>query len=170
MLRLFRLDDRVGVVATEETGVVATVDNSGTPSDEDVRLAKASSRSLAAFAGHRLTCSIRTGHGEPVEIALPAAAVVVLSQVLAQMAEGKVVALVPIGAQLTTQQAADLLGVSRPFLVSEMKRGRLAFEKIGTHRRIAYSELVKYRQRMAEESNAAMDGLVAEAQALKMGY
>jgi excisionase family DNA binding protein len=147
-----------------------TLEEPVTPSDDDVNLAKQSSRSLAAFAGHGVTCSIKTGKGEPVEIQLPAAAVGVLAQMLTQMAEGKAVVLMPINAQLTTQQAADLLGVSRPFLISEMKGGKLPFQKIGTHRRIAYAELMKYRQKMAEESNAAMDSLVAEAQELKLGY
>lgn len=150
--------------------MATTLEEPVAPSDEDVNLAKQSSRSLTAFAGHRLTCTIKTDKGEPVEIELPAAAVGVLTQMLTQMAEGKAVVLMPINAQLTTQQAADLLGVSRPFLVAEMKGGKLPFQKIGTHRRIAYADLVKYRQKMAEESNAAMDKLVAEAQELNLGY
>lgn len=141
-----------------------------TPSEEDVKLARQSSRSLTAFTGHRITCTIKTKDGEPVEIELPAAAVGVLSQMLTQMADGKAVVLMPINAQLTTQQAADILGVSRPFLTAQMKSGKLPFQKIGTHRRIAFADLMQYKQKMAAESNAAMDKLVAEAQELNLGY
>ncbi len=140
------------------------------PSEEDVKLAKQSSRSLTALGGQVVTCRIKSGEGEPVEIELPMAAVRMLAQMLAQMAEGKAVMLMPINAQLTTQQAADLLGVSRPFLVEQIKRGQLAFQKVGTHRRIAFADLMSYRQKMSAESQAAMDSLAAEAQELKLGY
>lgn len=141
-----------------------------TPSEEDVNLAKQSSRSLTALGGQKVTCRIKSAKGEPVEIELPMAAVRMLTQMLTQMAEGKAVVLMPINAQLTTQQAADLLGVSRPFLVEQMKSGQLAFQKVGTHRRIAYVELMRYREKMAAESQEAMNSLAAEAQELKLGY
>jgi excisionase family DNA binding protein len=140
------------------------------PSDEDVKLAKQSSRSLTPFAGSRLKCTIKAKGGRPIELELPAAAVRILSSMLAQMANGNAVVLMPVNSHLTTQQAADLLGVSRPFLVAQMKSGKLRFQKIGTHRRIAYADLMEYRKKIAAESDAAMDALVSEAQKLGLGY
>ena len=140
------------------------------PNEEDITLAQESSRSLTAFAGHQVTCTIKSVVGQPIEIKLPASVVGMLTQMLTQMAQGKAVSLIPINAQLTTQQAADILGVSRPFLTSQMKIGKVPFQKIGTHRRIAFTDLMKYRNELARESEDAMDALVAEAQEHKMGY
>jgi excisionase family DNA binding protein len=140
------------------------------PTDEDVKLARQSCRSLSPFAGRRLTVSIKARGGKRTEVELPAPAVAGLLRLLAQMAEGAAVSLMPIRSQLTTRQAADLLGVSRPFLVAQMKSGKLRFQKVGTHRRIAFADLMEYRKTMAAESDKAMDTLVAEAQKLNLGY
>ncbi len=93
-----------------------------------------------------------------------------LINMLTEMAEGNAITLVPTHALLTTQQAANMLGVSRPFIIQQMKDAQIPFQKIGTHRRIAFTDLVKYRRRMAEESDKAMNELVAQAQELSMGY
>ena len=140
------------------------------PSSEDITLAQESSRCLTAVAGHQVTCTIKAADGKPIKIKLPASVVEMLTQMLTQMAQGKAVGLIPINAQLTTQQAADILGVSRPFVTAQMKIGKLRFHKIGTHRRIAFSDLMKYRSELAKESEDAMDALVAEAQELNLGY
>jgi excisionase family DNA binding protein len=83
-----------------------------------------------------------------VELDLPAMVVRLLVHLLTELADGNAVTIMPIHAELTTQQAADLLGVSRPFIVKQMEGGAIAFRKVGSHRRIAFGALKEYKDRM----------------------
>ena len=110
------------------------------PSEADVLLARESSRALGPLAQHSLRVRIE-GRAEPVEI--PAPAVRMLVDLLVEMAAGNAVTLIPVHAELTTQQAAEILGVSRPFIVSQLEAGHLKFHKVGTHRRIHFFGLLQ---------------------------
>jgi excisionase family DNA binding protein len=72
-------------------------------------------------------------------------------------------------AELTTQQAAEILGVSRPFLVSQLEVGNLKFHKVGTHRRIHFLDVMAYKQRMTTDRKIALDELADQAQAHDLG-
>jgi excisionase family DNA binding protein len=126
---------------------------------------------LAADASHRLfrllganlgdTCIVRfeSAPGEPV--VLPAAVVRILGALLTELAKGNAVMLMPHHAELTTQEAANLLNVSRPFLVSLLENGELPFHKVGTHRRVRFSDLMIYKRRRDSESEEALRELAA---------
>ena len=70
------------------------------------------------------------------------------------------VTLVPTGAMLTTQQAADMLNVSRPFLIKLIKQGEIECETVGSHRRIKTTDLMDYRERRSQAQHDAMAQLV----------
>lgn len=138
-----------------------------TPTVDDARLAKTSSRRLAPFLNRNLLVRLADSD-EAVE--LPAAAVRLLVDLLSAMAEGNAVTLIPIHAELTTQQAADLLGVSRPFLVKQLEEDTIPYRKVGTHRRVLFSDLMAYKREMDRKRLEALDELAAQAQELDMGY
>ncbi|WP_164104375.1 excisionase family DNA-binding protein [Candidatus Laterigemmans baculatus] len=137
------------------------------PSSDDVRLARQSSRSLAPFLNRKLTVRI-ADTDEQVE--LPAVAVRLLVDLLSAMAEGNAVTLIPIHAELTTQQAADLIGVSRPFLIKQLDEGLIPYRRVGTHRRVLFSDLMRYKHEIDEKRTDALDELTRQAQDLEMGY
>ncbi len=108
--------------------------------------------------------------GTPDAVILPVTAVRLLLDILREMARGNAVSIMPIHAELTTQQAADFLNVSRPFLVGLLKQGKIHHLKVGTHRRIKFSDLKDYKIKQEQEQNQIMEKLAAEAQRLNLGY
>lgn len=140
------------------------------PSDEDIKIAaESSSRLVAALIGKGDQAQIRVVDGDQ-NITVPMSAMHMLVDILAHMAEGEAVALIPQHAELTTQQAADFLNVSRPFFVKLLEGGKLDFHKVGSHRRVYFRDLVAYKEQSMDERRKALDELSAQAQELKMGY
>jgi excisionase family DNA binding protein len=137
------------------------------PSAHDAALAQSSSRQLARFL--RADLPVRLADTDEV-VTLPAAAVRLLIDLLSAMAEGNAVTVIPIHAELTTQQAADLLGVSRPFLVKQIEEGLLPCRKVGTHRRVLFSDLMTYKREQQARRAKSLEDLAAEGQDLDLGY
>ncbi len=137
------------------------------PTESESQIARDASRTLAHYVKSDLSVTLA---GTDDAIVLPAAAVRLLVDLLSAMAEGNAVTLVPINAEMTTQQAADLLGVSRPFLVKEIEQGRIPHRKVGTHRRILFRDLMAYKRAHETTRANALDELAAQAQDLDMGY
>jgi excisionase family DNA binding protein len=100
----------------------------------------------------------------------PRAAVPQAGDVLAEMAQGHRVALLPVQAELTTQQAADLLRVSRPYLIRLLEDRKIPFRLVGQHRRVRFDDLLAYRRKDDEARRQLADELTADALALGMGY
>lgn len=136
------------------------------PDETDSELAATASRELARAAKASITVRLEDG----TDLLLPKLVTPLLIKMLTEMAQGNPVTLIPLHAELTTQEAANLLNVSRPYLNKILDRGEVKFHKVGTHRRIRFSDLEEYRQKKEAERQALMDELAAEAQELGMGY
>jgi len=141
------------------------------PSKEDVELARTSGQRLALLArrGRRLTLRVHDA-GEEETIELPAGAVKLLQAILEDMASGRAVTIVPQNAELTTQQAADFLNISRPFFVQLLEQKKLPFRLVGTHRRVRFEDVLRFKENDDAKRRKVLDQLAAEAQELKMGY
>jgi excisionase family DNA binding protein len=144
-----------------------------TPTAADTRLSEESSRRLIRLLGKRrrnLRLSVQADDEVEQSVAIPVLAFRLLTDILTQMAQGNAVTLMPVHAELTTQQAADLLNVSRPFLIRLIEEGRIPFRKVGTHRRIRFDDLMDYKRKVDQDRLKALEELAAEAQKHGMGY
>ena len=97
---------------------------------------------------------------------LPVAAVRLLQDLLREMAQGHAISLVPMHAELTTQQAADAINVSRPFLVKLLETGALPHRKVGTHRRVRFDDLMRYKHTIDAQRLEALRKLTDESEKL----
>jgi excisionase family DNA binding protein len=143
------------------------------PNEAEALLAREASRALARLATHNRTVRLEAheeGEGEEAIFVLPATAVRLLLDILGQMAAGNAVTVTPLHPELTTQQAADLLNVSRPFLVGLLEEGKLPFRKVGTHRRILYNDLMAYKQQEDQARRRVLNDLAKQAQEFGLGY
>ncbi len=143
------------------------------PSKKDTSLAELSSRILATqIKSTKKNPSIQILiEGKAQEsVTLPATALRVLVDILVQMAEGNAVSIIPIRAELTTQEAAELLNVSRPHMVSLVESGEIPHRKVGSHRRILAKDVLAYKTKIDEARLKTLAELSEQAQKLKMGY
>lgn len=139
------------------------------PTDEESSLARESSRLLAACIGTGPTAKLRVIDGDDA-ITVPVKALRLLVDILAQMGEGRGVTILPIKAELTTQQAADFLNVSRPYLVGLLERNEIPHRKVGKHRRVFLQDMLRYQRDSRQKQDAALAELTRQAQELGMGY
>jgi excisionase family DNA binding protein len=136
------------------------------PDESDSELAATASRELSRASKASITVRLDDG----TDLVLPKLVTPLLIKILTEMAQGNAVTLIPLHAELTTQEAANLLNVSRPFLNKELDRCELKFHKVGTHRRIKFSDLEDYRQKRERQRAADMEALAEQAQELGLGY
>jgi excisionase family DNA binding protein len=134
-------------------------------------MARVSGQMLSPFAQRKASLTLKfrdAGLDQPLE--LPAGAVALLIDILEAMAAGRGVTLIPENAELTSVQAADVLNVSRPFLIKLLDENLLPHRKVGKHRRIRLEDVMAYKAKIDREREAVLDELVRDAQELGMGY
>lgn len=135
---------------------------------DEAAMADVAHRCLVSALDHSRAKSIELridGADAPV-LKVPPAALRMFASILRQMAKRQPMTLIPQNHEMTTQEAANFLNVSRPFLVKELESGKLSFTKVGSHRRIRFDDLLGYRQQQQVQSNQALDELSALSQDL----
>ncbi|WP_412024676.1 helix-turn-helix domain-containing protein [Burkholderia cepacia] len=143
------------------------------PVEREMRAAVEGQRSLAAYLATRTEIQriqIFDDENRAHQVELPTSALRLLVDILAELADGNAVKVVPVHAELTTQEAADLLNVSRPHLIKLLESHALPYHKTGKHRRVRFSDLMRYKAERDQASADAMDELSRQAQELGMGY
>jgi excisionase family DNA binding protein len=142
------------------------------PTKQEASLAKQSGDVLASYIQSTAKPAIqlikKNKAQEPVQ--LPKAALRLLVDILSEMAKGNAVTLIPIRAELTTQEAADLLNVSRPYLVSLLKSKKIPHHKVGNRRRMLAKDILDYKARIDKSRLDVLAELSKQAQELDMGY
>src|SRR3990167_2952954 len=142
------------------------------PTNKDVVLAEESGRKLSAYIRSTKKPAIqlvKKGRGSET-IMLPASALHLLMVILSQMAHGNAVTILPVHAEFTTQEAADLLNVSRPFLVNLLEKGKIPFRRVGSRRRVFAKDVLRYKEEIDKKRLEILEELANEAQKHNMGY
>ncbi len=150
--------------------MAAEASASSLPDKESAALASASAQELTQLLRERPDSDRARVTLDGRDLILPRQAVALLRDVLTNMAQGHAITIVPTHAELTTQQAADMLSVSRPYLVKLLESGEVEFTKTGAHRRIRYQDIVEYKNAQLAESKRLLAELAKQAQEGDLGY
>lgn len=141
------------------------------PTQAEMEQAKISSRTLSKYAdADRVQMSLRGSNGETDELVLPGHVIQILLDVLSEMSRGNAISLIPHHQELSTQEAANLLNVSRPYLVGLLEKGELPFRKVGSHRRVLLTDVLSYKESIDQRRRKALAELTALSQDEDMGY
>lgn len=141
------------------------------PTSADVEVAKASASKILDMTAKKASPPIYTvSDNRGTTIELSESVFRVLIEAVKAMAEGNAVMLASIETEVTTQQAADLLNVSRPYLVSLLETNKIPFRTVGRYRRIKLQDIFDYQSAREKRRTESLDELVAQAQDLDMGY
>ena len=117
-------------------------------------------RSLAKKRGKTARLTGFDGHN----IEIPSDLVEALLLIVHQLQTGNGVSIAALRAEVTTAEAADLLNVSRPFVIKLLESGAMPFRKVGTHRRVRLIDVLEYRDRQDAVANAALNDMVRQAE------
>jgi excisionase family DNA binding protein len=140
--------------------------------DRDQQIARESlpqiRKLVTSFAKRTDPVTVQVSDQDMVRLNLPAKLFSVLQTILDLMSKGKAFSLMPANAELTTQEAADLLNVSRPHIVKLLKEGALPYKEVGTHRRILLEDLIAFSRKMKTRRKEGLDELTRLGQQYNM--
>ena len=143
------------------------------PDAQQSALAKLSSQTLAAILatqGDVQSLHIQADDGSRHEVSLPTSVLEMLLEILTQLGQGNSVSITPIHAELTTQQAADLLNISRPTLIKLLDAQAIPYTRKGNRRKVAFIDVMNYKTEQETLRLAALEALGALDQEMDMGY
>jgi excisionase family DNA binding protein len=140
------------------TASISSID----PGAVDAEIADRTARRIGDYLARNpdedpLEIKVEVDGGEVLVV--PRAGAIMLAQVMRLLANGQGVFLVPSEAQLTTQQAADMLNVSRPYLIGLLESGEIEYSKVGRHRRVPFAALMEYKRHADQRARTAADEL-----------
>jgi excisionase family DNA binding protein len=140
------------------------------PSPEEVQQARHSAARLRRLAKRRRKTAVLSiiVEGEEQTIAIPASAFRALADAVHEMANGHAIRITSHEEEVSTQKAADILNVSRPYLIGLVEKGEIPFRRVGTHRRLRLSDVLAYKARSDADAECAFRELVAQGQKLRM--
>ena len=136
--------------------------------DAEAAIARTAAETLAPVARAGQGVNLMLREAPQVAVPLPARAVAVILDVLEAMASRKPISVIPHEAEFTTQQAADYLNVSRPYLVGLIDTGQVAHRMVGRHRRVRFADLLAYERASIERRKQALAEMAAEARRLEL--
>ena len=139
------------------------------PEDVDAQVANRAARRIRDYLTSNPndeTITIDAEIGQEEALVVPRPAAILLAQALQLLADGQGVQIMPDSAMLTTQQAADLLNVSRPYLITLLERGEIPYRKVGTHRRVSFADLMNFKREDDHTRRASATALTALSEEL----
>jgi excisionase family DNA binding protein len=137
-------------------------------SSQETEMARHSGQAIANFVNgdEYLYLTLSRETGEQIQAKIPARAVHLLAYILEEMAKGNPITLISKHAELSTIQAAELMRVSRPYLVKLLEEGKIPFRLVGAHRRVRYDDLLEYIEQGKKARKEALKELIAEQERL----
>ena len=136
--------------------------NINRPSKEEQRVAMESYNALAEALEQLHTKNPEIEIEETQDkIRIPLKALKLLAKILKVTSQGKLISIIPVATEMTTQAAAELLGCSRPHLVKLLEEGKIEFTKIGKHRRVKYEDIIAYKKRMKAKQKELLIKIMA---------
>lgn len=139
--------------------------------EKEIEEAKDSSRTLSKYANvDRVHMSLRGSNGVSDELVLPGPVLQILLNVLSEMGQGNAISLIPHHHEVSTQEAAELLNVSRPYLVKLLEEHKIPFRKVGAHRRVLLNDVLEYKAAIDKDRQVTLDTLAKLSQEENMGY
>lgn len=141
-------------------------------SPQDMEMARVAQRCIMEALDHSRAAAITltTDSGEHPTVDVPPAALKLIGQLLGALSEGRPITIVPSNQEFSTVEAAHFLNVSRPFVIKEIESGKLPHRMVGTHRRVAFEDLIAYARKMRERQEAALERLAENSRELGLDY
>jgi len=141
------------------------------PTQEEVETAKQTSRTVSKYADiDRVQMTIRSNGNPSEDLVMPGPVMQILLDVLSEMSKGNAISLIPIHHELSTQQAANILNVSRPHLIKLLEERKIPFHKVGAHRRVLAKDVMSYKDEIDKQRQKTLEELTAVSQELDMEY
>jgi excisionase family DNA binding protein len=143
-----------------------------TPNQDDIAAARLAREQLGklSLSFDRSNYQLVINGQESEIVQIPSSAMHLFVQLLSEIADGHAVTVTSVHEELSTQKAADILNVSRPYLIQLLEQGKIPFHKVGTHRRVRLADILSYKEQIDAQRLNTLDELAAQAQELDMGY